>query len=156
MTETVIRVALADDDVLLREGLASLLERSGFVVAGQCGDGSQLIALIREQEPELAIVDIRMPPDHATEGLDAARVIRAEFPAVAILVLSAHVEVSRDDHVRIAVDDDGGPWGETGSSPDCGRGLVIVAGLAAQWGIAAPRDRAGRTVWALFEWPASR
>ena len=93
MTETAIRVALADDDVLLREGLASLLERSGFVVAGQAGDGSQLIALVREHEPELAIVDIRMPPDHATEGLDAARVIRAEFPDVAILVLSAHVEV---------------------------------------------------------------
>jgi DNA-binding NarL/FixJ family response regulator len=93
VTETGIRVALADDDVLLREGLASLLERSGFVVAGQAGDGSQLIALVREEEPELAIVDIRMPPDHATEGLDAARVIRAEFPDVAILVLSAHVEV---------------------------------------------------------------
>ena len=93
MTETAIRVALADDDVLLREGLASLLERSGFVVAGQAGDGSQLIALVREHEPELAIVDIRMPPDHATEGLDAARVIRAEFPDIAILVLSAHVEV---------------------------------------------------------------
>lgn len=70
--------------------------------------------------------------------------------------LTLHVEVSRGDHVRIAVDDNGGPWGETGSSPDCGRGLVIVAGLAAQWGIAVPRDRAGRTVWALFEWPASR
>jgi DNA-binding NarL/FixJ family response regulator len=92
VTETGIRVALADDDVLLREGLASLLERSGFVVAGQAGDGSQLIALVREQEPELAIVDIRMPPDRATEGLDAARVIRAEFPDIAILVLSAHVE----------------------------------------------------------------
>jgi DNA-binding NarL/FixJ family response regulator len=93
VTETVIRVALADDDVLLREGLASLLEQSGFVVAGQCGDGSQLIALVREKRPELAIVDIRMPPDHVTEGLDAARVIRAEFPDIAILVLSAHVEV---------------------------------------------------------------
>ncbi len=93
MTETGIRVALADDDVLLREGLASLLEHSGFTVVGQCGDASQLIALVREQEPELAIVDIRMPPDHSTEGLDAARVIRAEFPEIAILVLSAHVEV---------------------------------------------------------------
>jgi serine/threonine-protein kinase PknK len=93
VTETGIRVALADDDVLLREGLASLLKQSGFVVVGQCGDGSQLIALIREHEPELAIVDIRMPPDHATEGLDAARVIRAEFPGIAILVLSAHAVV---------------------------------------------------------------
>ena len=93
MTETGIRVALADDDVLLREGLASLLKQSGFVVVGQCGDGSELVALVRAQEPELAIVDIRMPPDHATEGLDAARVIRAEFPDIAILVLSAHVEI---------------------------------------------------------------
>jgi DNA-binding NarL/FixJ family response regulator len=87
------RVVLADDDVLLREGMASLLERSGFDVIGKVGEGSELIALVREQQPELAIVDIRMPPDHATEGLDAARLIRAEFPETAILVLSAHVEV---------------------------------------------------------------
>ncbi len=93
MTETRIRVALADDDVLLREGLASLLERSGFAVTGQAGDASQLIGLVRDQVPELVIVDIRMPPDHSTEGLDAARVIRAEFPGIAVLVLSAHVEV---------------------------------------------------------------
>jgi serine/threonine-protein kinase PknK len=87
------RVVLADDDVLLREGLASLLERSGFEIVGQCGDGSELIALVREHRPELALVDIRMPPTHSTEGLDAARVIREEFPEIAILVLSAHVEV---------------------------------------------------------------
>ena len=93
MTETPIRVALADDDILFRAGLASLLEHSGFAVAGQCGDASQLIALVRKQEPELVVVDIRMPPEHSTEGLDAARVIRAEFPEIAILVLSAHVEV---------------------------------------------------------------
>jgi len=93
VTETRIRVALADDDVLFRAGLASLLEHSGFAVAGQCGDASQLIALVRKQEPELVVVDIRMPPEHSTEGLDAARVIRAEFPEIAILVLSAHVEV---------------------------------------------------------------
>jgi DNA-binding NarL/FixJ family response regulator len=87
------RVALADDEVLLREGLASLLERSGFEVVGQCGDGEELIALVREERPELALIDIRMPPTHTTEGLDAARVIREEFPETAILVLSAHVEV---------------------------------------------------------------
>jgi DNA-binding NarL/FixJ family response regulator len=86
-------VVLADDDVLLREGMASLLERSGFEVVGRVGEGTELIALVRELKPELAIVDIRMPPDHATEGLDAARLIRAEFPDTAILVLSAHVEV---------------------------------------------------------------
>ena len=86
-------MALADDDVLLREGLASLLERSAFEVVGQCGDGPELIALVREHRPELAIVDIRMPPTHSMEGLDAARAIREEFPQTAILVLSAHVEV---------------------------------------------------------------
>ncbi|MDX6491800.1 MAG: hypothetical protein QOD43_2045 [Gaiellaceae bacterium] len=84
---------MADDDVLLREGLASLLERKGFDVVGQCGGPSELIALVREHRPELAIVDIRMPPSHTTEGLDAARVIREEVPETAIVVLSAHVEV---------------------------------------------------------------
>ena len=88
-----IRVVLADDDVLLREGLASLLERSGFEIAGQGGTGSELIALVRQHRPELAVIDIRMPPAHATEGLDAARVIRDELPETAILVLSAHVDV---------------------------------------------------------------
>lgn len=87
------RVVVADDEVLLREGLASLLERSGFEVVGQGGNGSELVALVREHRPELALVDIRMPPAHSTEGLDAARVIREEFPETAILVLSAHVDV---------------------------------------------------------------
>ena len=87
------RVVLADDEVLLREGLASLLERSGFEVVGQGGDGAELIALVREHRPELALIDIRMPPAHSTEGLDAARVIREEFPETAILLLSAHVDL---------------------------------------------------------------
>jgi DNA-binding NarL/FixJ family response regulator len=86
-------VALADDDVLLREGVASLLDRSGFEVVGQAGDAEQLLELVREHRPDLAIVDIRMPPTHTTEGLDAAHVIRDEQPAVGIVVLSAHVEV---------------------------------------------------------------
>lgn len=88
-----VRIALADDDVLLREGLASLLERSGFEVVGQAGDASELLALVRREKPELVIIDIRMPPDHAIEGLEAARIIRDDFPETAILVLSAHVEV---------------------------------------------------------------
>jgi DNA-binding NarL/FixJ family response regulator len=87
------RVVLADDDVLLREGLASLLERSGFDVVGQAGHSTELLELVREHQPDLTIVDIRMPPSHSTEGLEAARVIRAESPEIAILVLSAHVEV---------------------------------------------------------------
>jgi serine/threonine-protein kinase PknK len=89
------RVVLADDDVLLREGLAGLLERSGFEVVGQCGTASELIELVREQEPELAIVDIRMPPSHTNEGLEAASTIREEFPEMAIVVLTAHVQVER-------------------------------------------------------------
>ena len=87
------RVALADDDVLLREGLASLLERSGFEVVGQAGDPSELLSLVRALKPDLAVVDIRMPPTHSTEGLDAARAIRAELPDIGILVLSAYVDV---------------------------------------------------------------
>ena len=91
MTQT--RVVLADDDVLLREGIASLLEHSSFQVVGQAGTAAELIELVRERHPDLVVVDIRMPPDHATEGLEAARVIRAELPQTGILVLSAHAEV---------------------------------------------------------------
>ena len=87
------RVVVADDDVLLREGIAGLLERAGFAIAGQAGNADELLRLVRAQPPELVIVDIRMPPRHETEGLDAARVIRRELPEVGILVLSAHAEV---------------------------------------------------------------
>jgi serine/threonine-protein kinase PknK len=93
MTQSGLRVVLAEDDVLLREGLASLLERSGFQVVGQAGDASRLLALVAEQTPELVVVDIRMPPTHTAEGLDAARQIRQQHPETGILVLSAHVEV---------------------------------------------------------------
>ncbi|WP_443729118.1 response regulator [Sphaerisporangium fuscum] len=94
-TERPRTVVLADDDVLLREGLASLLERYGFVVVGQAKDASELVALVREHVPDLAIVDIRMPPSNTTEGLEAARLIRREFPGTGILLLSAHVEVEQ-------------------------------------------------------------
>jgi DNA-binding NarL/FixJ family response regulator len=87
-------VVVADDDVLLREGVARLLERSGYEIAGRAGDAEELLRLVRNEEPDLAIVDIRMPPRHETEGLEAAQVIRRELPAVGILVLSAHVELA--------------------------------------------------------------
>jgi DNA-binding NarL/FixJ family response regulator len=90
---TAVRVVVADDDVLLREGLASLLDRSGFEVVGQAGDATQLLELVRDADPDLAIVDIRMPPAHTTEGLDAAKQIRRDRPEMGILVLSAHAEV---------------------------------------------------------------
>ena len=88
-------MVVADDDVLLREGLSSLLTGSGFEVLGRAGNPTELLALVREHRPDLVIVDIRMPPTHTTEGLDAAHVIRQELPETAILVLSAHVEVEQ-------------------------------------------------------------
>jgi serine/threonine-protein kinase PknK len=91
--ERVLRVAIADDDVLLQQGLAALLREGGYDVVGQASDAEGLIELVRTEVPDIAIVDIRMPPTHTTEGLEAARTIRAELPQVAILVLSAHIEV---------------------------------------------------------------
>jgi DNA-binding NarL/FixJ family response regulator len=87
------RVILADDDVLLREGIASLLGGAGYEVVGQAGDALALADLVRALSPDLVVIDIRMPPTHTTEGLQAARTIRTEFPQIGILLLSAHVEV---------------------------------------------------------------
>jgi len=95
MADSRARVVVADDDVLLREGLVSLLSSSGFDVVGRCSMPTELVTLVQELRPDLMIVDIRMPPTHTTEGLDAARVIRQELPEIAILVLSAHVEVEQ-------------------------------------------------------------
>lgn len=86
-------MVVADDDVLLRAGLASLLTDNGFEVVGQAGDATALLDLVRDTRPGLALVDIRMPPTHGTEGLDAARTIREQWPDVGILVLSSHVDV---------------------------------------------------------------
>ena len=88
-----LRVIVADDDVLLREGLASLLGRSGFAVVGQAGNATEALALVRAENPDLLVIDIRMPPTNTTEGLDVAGVIRGELPEIGILVLSAHVDV---------------------------------------------------------------
>ena len=86
---------MADDDVLLREGLASLLEAFGFDVVARCSTPTELMAQVEQLRPDLVIVDIRMPPTHTTEGLEAAMAIRQELPETAILVLSAHVEVEQ-------------------------------------------------------------
>jgi DNA-binding NarL/FixJ family response regulator len=87
------RLVLADDDVLLREGIASLLGTAGYEIIGQAGDGREVVELAREHRPDLVVIDIRMPPTNTTEGLEAARAIRSEFPEIGILLLSAHVEV---------------------------------------------------------------
>lgn len=89
------RVVLADDDVLLREGLASLFERGGLDVVGRSGTAEDLLALVRELTPDLVIVDVRMPPNYSTEGLEAAVRIREESPEIKVLVLSAHVEAEQ-------------------------------------------------------------
>ncbi|GAA2757639.1 response regulator [Actinopolymorpha rutila] len=91
------RVVIADDDLVVREGIASVLLRSGFDVVGLAADAEQLMAKVRECVPDLVIVDIRMPPSNTTEGLAAAHAIRTEFPHIAILVLSAYVEI---EHAR--------------------------------------------------------
>jgi serine/threonine-protein kinase PknK len=88
-----LRVVVADDDVLLRAGLTSLLGRPGFEVVGEAGDAPTLLEQVREHRPDLVLTDIRMPPTQTVEGLDAARTIREELPEIAVLVLSAHVEV---------------------------------------------------------------
>ncbi len=89
------RVVVAEDDVLLREGIASLLSGAGFDVVGQAGDATALASVVREQVPDLVVTDIRMPPRQQLDGLDAAREIRAAFPQIGILVLSAHVEIDK-------------------------------------------------------------
>ena len=86
------RVILADDDVLLREGLASLLERHGFDVAGCAGTGTELRSLAGERDPDVVVCDMRMPPTYTTEGLDAVLELRRERPRVGVLMLSAHAD----------------------------------------------------------------
>ena len=95
MAESRARVVVAEDDVLLREGLASLLAGAGFDIVGRYGTHTELMAHVLQLNPDLVIVDIRMPPTHTTEGLDAARTIRQELPDTAILVLSGHVQVEQ-------------------------------------------------------------
>jgi DNA-binding NarL/FixJ family response regulator len=88
-----VRIVLADDSLLFREGLARLLAESELEVVGQAGDAEELLALVQSEAPDAAIVDIRMPPQHRDEGLVAARRIKEASPAVGVLVLSQYVEV---------------------------------------------------------------
>jgi len=87
-----VRVVLADDAVLFREGVARVLAESGFEVGGQAGDGTALLGLVLADPPDVAIIDLRMPPTHTVEGLQAATAIRAAAPQVGLLLLSQHVE----------------------------------------------------------------
>ena len=87
-----MRIVIAEDSVLLRRGAIRLLEDAGFDVVGECGDAEALLELVRAEHPDVAVVDIRMPPNHLDEGLQAAAAIRAELPKVGILMLSQYVE----------------------------------------------------------------
>ncbi|HLQ61102.1 MAG TPA: response regulator transcription factor [Candidatus Acidoferrales bacterium] len=89
-----MRVAVADDSVLFREGLARLLESSGFEVVGRAADGNELLSIVGAQQPDVAITDIRMPPTHTTEGLEVAAQIRERYTRVAVLLLSQYVETT--------------------------------------------------------------
>jgi DNA-binding NarL/FixJ family response regulator len=89
-----MRVVIADDSVLLREGVRRLLEEAGFAVVGQAGDAGELLRQVAEKTPDVAIVDIRMPPTHTDEGLRAARELRRRHPTLGILVLSQYVRPS--------------------------------------------------------------
>jgi DNA-binding NarL/FixJ family response regulator len=88
-----VRVAIAEDSVLLREGLARLLGEAGFDVCARCGDAEELLATVRSDPPDVAIVDIRLPPTHSDEGMRAALEIRSRYPSVGVLVLSQYVEL---------------------------------------------------------------
>jgi len=87
-----MRVVIAEDSVLLRRGAVRLLEDAGFEVAGEAGDADDLLRKVRGHRPDVAVIDVRMPPTHVDEGLQAARTIRAELPEVGILMLSQYVE----------------------------------------------------------------
>jgi DNA-binding NarL/FixJ family response regulator len=89
-----VRVVLADDAVLLREGVARILDEAGFEVVGQAGNADELMLKVRSYSPDVAIVDIRMPPTHTDEGLRAAQEIREKHPTVGVLVLSQYVEAA--------------------------------------------------------------
>src|SRR5262249_17225604 len=91
-SEGALRVVIADDSVLLREGIARLLEDAGFEVVAQAGTKDELLLRVRSYTPNVAIVDIRMPPTQTTEGLDAAGEIRERHPGIGVLLLSQYVE----------------------------------------------------------------
>ena len=101
-----MRVILADDAVLLREGLARILTDSGFEVVGLAGDAPSVVDLVRRDAPDVAVIDLRMPPGFASEGIDAAAEIRALAPTVGLMLLSQHVEVHHA--LRLMTDFDGG------------------------------------------------
>ncbi|WP_433003703.1 response regulator transcription factor [Kribbella sp. CA-294648] len=101
-----MRVVLADDAVLFREGMARILAEAGFEVVGQVGGGAELVELVRRDPPDVAVIDLRMPPGYSAEGIDAAAEIRRTVPTVGLMLLSQYVEVHHA--LRLMTDFDGG------------------------------------------------
>jgi DNA-binding NarL/FixJ family response regulator len=101
-----VRVILADDAVLFREGTARILKEAGFEVTGQAADAQELLDLVRHDPPDVAVIDIRMPPGRSAEGVEAAVEIRRRFPCVGLLLLSQHVETHYA--MRLMTEFDGG------------------------------------------------
>jgi DNA-binding NarL/FixJ family response regulator len=101
-----MRVMLADDALLFREGMVRILTDVGFTVTGQAGDGVTLLRLVREDPPDVAVIDLRMPPAYGSEGIDTAISIRAAAPDVGVMLLSQYVEVHHA--LRLMTDFDGG------------------------------------------------
>jgi DNA-binding NarL/FixJ family response regulator len=101
-----MRVMLADDAILFREGMARILTDVGFTVTGQAGDGRALLSMVRADPPDVAVIDLRMPPGFAAEGLETAAAIRTESPSVGLMLLSQHVEVHHA--LRLMNEFDGG------------------------------------------------
>ena len=125
-----MRVVIADDSVLLREGLVRLLEEEGNAVVAAVGDGPALIRAVAEHRPDVAVVDVRMPPTHTDEGLRAAVAARAAVPGTAVLVLSQYVEVAYADELLADGRGGGGhPLQDRGTHPDSF--LAALSGVAA-------------------------
>ncbi|MBB5868088.1 DNA-binding NarL/FixJ family response regulator [Allocatelliglobosispora scoriae] len=101
-----MRVMLADDAVLFREGMARVLTDVGFTVTGQAGDGAALLGLVRADPPDVAVIDLRMPPGFSAEGIDTAAAIRATVPGIGLMLLSQYVEVHHA--LRLMTEFDGG------------------------------------------------
>ena len=131
-----MRVVVADDSVLLREGVVRLLEEKGFEVVGQAGDAEDLIRKVKAHKPDVAVVDIRMPPTNTDDGLRAALEIRAELPDTGVLVLSQYVE---EGYALELVGDVGRRRRLSAEGPRGGRGAVRGRGAGA-WPTAARRS----------------